>query len=227
MMGVSLTEFASGLNLSRPTLDSYIQMYETEKIIPKKRYDTLFHELFDDKPASREEFERRYTSLRRELFQEYLLETKSLTKDASNIIANLSQLMTEDMEREDWDKTIYSYIEILIKEYHRNTIIDSFSKMMTYLHTDVEMEKISIEEQQYIGGFYKTIQDSKDERSGQIEYYKQFIRECKELQKKRKKEEDEEKKRMESIVKQVAEELIEAGVKPTKSMLSEVVKKRI
>ena len=47
-VGITQKEFAERIGLSRPTLDTYIDMYEHGQTIPKERYDIIFKRLFDN-----------------------------------------------------------------------------------------------------------------------------------------------------------------------------------
>ena len=42
-IGITQKEFAERLGLSRPTLDTYIDMFEGNQTIPKERYDIIFN----------------------------------------------------------------------------------------------------------------------------------------------------------------------------------------
>ena len=45
----TLSEFANALFLSRPTLNSYIHLYENNQKIPDKKYQILFDRMFSKK----------------------------------------------------------------------------------------------------------------------------------------------------------------------------------
>ena len=46
--------------MSRPTLDTYIEMFESGQTIPKERYDIIFKRLFDYDNCSAEEFAKNF-----------------------------------------------------------------------------------------------------------------------------------------------------------------------
>ena len=48
-IGITQTELANKLHLSRPTLDSYISQYEKTGKLSKKKYELIFDSLFGDK----------------------------------------------------------------------------------------------------------------------------------------------------------------------------------
>ena len=46
--GITLSKFSEIMDISRPTLNSYIKMYESNVKIPSEKYQIIFEELFDD-----------------------------------------------------------------------------------------------------------------------------------------------------------------------------------
>ena len=58
-IGITQIYLAEALNISRPTLDLYIDLYEKQKNIPKERYNIIFQKLFDEKIDDKDEFLRR------------------------------------------------------------------------------------------------------------------------------------------------------------------------
>lgn len=49
-------ELADRLGLSRPTLDTYIQLFQNQEKIPKERYQVVFEKLFTQPPLDGYEF---------------------------------------------------------------------------------------------------------------------------------------------------------------------------
>ena len=58
---ILLSEFADSLNISRPTLDTYIRNYDSGVRLSNNLFQKIFDFLFSDAQMSREDFERRYT----------------------------------------------------------------------------------------------------------------------------------------------------------------------
>ena len=57
---VTLTEFANVLNISRPTLDSYIDLYDDGQTLKNQTYQKAFDFLFDNPMISENQFCKRY-----------------------------------------------------------------------------------------------------------------------------------------------------------------------
>lgn len=62
--GVTLTQFANDLNISRPTLDSYIDSYNLSRKISNVFYNDIFDFLFENPYISVEDFLKRYEYMR-------------------------------------------------------------------------------------------------------------------------------------------------------------------
>lgn len=58
---VLLSQFASDLNISRPTLDSYIKNYDRGEQIANNLYQKIFNFLFSDVLITNEDFLKKYT----------------------------------------------------------------------------------------------------------------------------------------------------------------------
>lgn len=56
----TLTEFCDDFNISRPTLNTYINLYEQEESLPNEVFQRIFDYLFDQEVDEKEEFEERY-----------------------------------------------------------------------------------------------------------------------------------------------------------------------
>lgn len=57
---ILLSEFADSLNISRPTLDTYIRNYDSGVRLSNNLFQKIFDFLFSDAQMTREDFERRY-----------------------------------------------------------------------------------------------------------------------------------------------------------------------
>ncbi len=92
---VKVSKLAGGLGVSRPTLDSYIDLYERGEKIPNAKYQEVFSYLFDKENASAIEFAQKYDYVKRTMLHELKGEAE---EDAqikrrgflSNAIANMA-----------------------------------------------------------------------------------------------------------------------------------------
>ena len=68
-LDVKISRLAQGLGVSRPTLDSYIECYETGQQIPNEKYRKIFEYLFADEVESTVEFAKRFDYVKRVILQ--------------------------------------------------------------------------------------------------------------------------------------------------------------
>lgn len=68
-LDVKISRLAQGLGISRPTLDSYIECYESGQQIPNERYRKIFEYLFSDEVDSTIEFAKRFDYVKRIFLQ--------------------------------------------------------------------------------------------------------------------------------------------------------------
>ena len=57
---VKVSKLAAGLEISRPTFDSYLELYEKGETIPNDKYQIIFEYLFSNGCVSAVEFAQRY-----------------------------------------------------------------------------------------------------------------------------------------------------------------------
>lgn len=62
---VRISKLASGLEISRPTLDSYINLYERGEEIPNEKYQEIFNYLFSEENVSAIAFAQKYDYVKR------------------------------------------------------------------------------------------------------------------------------------------------------------------
>lgn len=67
---VKVSKLANGLEISRPTLDSYISLYERGEKIPNEKYQEIFDYLFSEKNASAIAFAQKYDYVKRIMLAE-------------------------------------------------------------------------------------------------------------------------------------------------------------
>lgn len=222
--GIPLVKFAAELGLSRPTLDLYIDLYESGDLIPKERYDIIFHELFDDRTSDKTEFLKRIIRLKSLLQRDEKLGILGLSVDAADQISEIYGLMIEDMKNDDWNREIYEFIDILLKNYRDKVELLVFAKMIVYLYTDSPVEKISLKEKHLIGKIYHALYDKSSKEVEQYgNYYERFLEYRANVKKRQELEAQAEKNRIQELVRQVSEDLINSGVRVSKENLTKAV----
>ena len=64
-LDVKISKLASGLEISRPTFDAYVDLYENDREIPNEKYQEIFDYLFQDEIISPIDFAQKYDYVKR------------------------------------------------------------------------------------------------------------------------------------------------------------------
>lgn len=149
-LGITLKDFAERIKLSRPTLDSYIDMYERGEDLPKDRYQIIFDELFANRDKSKEEFNSTLASFEELLDQDARYGVCSLGVDEADIITDLLNVSKKDLSNEDWDRNVYVFINHLISSYREVDSLRYLAKYFNVLNGICPAEDVLEEEKPYL-----------------------------------------------------------------------------
>lgn len=154
-IGKTKTELAEELGLSRPTLNLYINLFESGQNIDKDRYDIIFHRLFSDRTVNRDQFERKIQAVKFLLERDKKFDIGSLAPDAADWVARIHNLMVNDLSNDDWNKKVYETLVILITRYRQDEIFRELSCYFSDLNSDRDLSDISQQSMAYYSSFYK------------------------------------------------------------------------
>ena len=90
-------ELARDLNLSRPTLNQYIELYESGHKIENDRYDIIFNSLFSNENISRTQFDAKVDSVKLLLERDKKYEIGNLSPNAADWVARIHNSIVQDM----------------------------------------------------------------------------------------------------------------------------------
>lgn len=154
-VGISKIEFAEKLKISRPTLDTYISLFEEGSTIPKERYQIIFETLFTEE-LERERFFDEYLGLLGLLDRDEKLGVNNLDVGAADMISQIKNHMYEDMSSGNWNKEVYSFIDMLIVNYKQNDVFSKLAEYFYFLNYSEIGTEPSKEQMAYFANFYKT-----------------------------------------------------------------------
>lgn len=118
----TLSTVANKLHLSRPTLDTYIILYERGEMLPKVFYQEIFDTLFSDYNISLEAFKERL-----DMCEEVILSDKKdvsigLLSRRADRAAKLMKQLHQNISYEKFDEELYEFINLVITNYSDDTI---------------------------------------------------------------------------------------------------------
>ena len=186
-MGFTQKELAERIGLSRPTLDTYISMYEEGITIPKERYAIIFADLFGDSNISAKEFRDRLVQLENLLNRDQNYGTSDLDTEAADYISMVISTMKKDMKRDDWNKNLYTFINLLISSYHENPILEQFIVYFLLINNVRDLSDVKEWQKPYMANIYRTFRQLKNNPNEYVEKdYIDFVKRCEAIKKEKK-----------------------------------------
>ncbi len=151
--GMTLSELANNLFVSRPTLNSYIQLYERNEEIPSKRYQIIFNKLFS-KQLSQEEFYEGVKGYNKLLAKDEILEITELSPEQSDLISAIVKDIKEDLFKDSPNENVYSFIRFIINHYRKIKPLINLSNYFLTLNGVTNYNSYSKEEKKYMLYYY-------------------------------------------------------------------------
>lgn len=226
-IGVSKQHLCEQIQLSRPTLDSYIKLYESGKVIPRERYQIIFEKLFDVE-LDEELFNVQLENVKRLLERDERLGTEKLDAMAADVVSRLKDRMLEDMSQGEWNQSVYTFIDLLICNYKKNSFFEKLAEYFTFLNRSEINDEVKEEQIPYFANFYRVF-DFILKHSGEYDEkdYNAFLKRRNEICHNRQSEEEERKNRINQLFEDTAKELEEIGIKATDEEIIKAVLRKI
>lgn len=193
---VKLVELSNALNISRPTLNLYIDEFEREGKILNKEYDSFFKKILEKGYKSREELLEDINEFKKKLdnkkFNDFLPENLDILQSIYNKIYNdmkgknkviaIYKFMDSAINNYGEDKALSGYINYTLylnglkdikemKDYEKALVSKLFPIMKKYEEFDLEVDSSGLKE------FYIRVEEIKENREKR---YQKFEKELKE-----------------------------------------------
>lgn len=212
-VGITQKEFAERIGLSRPTLDTYIEMFENGQTIPKERYDIIFRRLFGSGNCSAEEFTDALQQAEKLLCRDQRYGTNELDPEAADYVSLIVRNMNKDLKLSDWNKDVYTFINILISNYRKNEIFKQLVEYFIYLNGIRNVESIEEKQIPYFANIFRAFHSLSDDPSVYNKQdYQEFLNRCFEIREGKKKKIDERKNRIKDRIQNMIAEYENKGI---------------
>lgn len=223
---ITLSTLADNLFISRPTLNSYIYLYENNKKIPSRRYQIIFDKLFSKEKTIKEFYDilKRYNKL---LAKDEILEITELSPEYSDLISAVVKDMRNDLLKEAPNGNIYAFIRMIINHYRKlDTFVDLSNYFLT-LNGISDYNQFSNEEKKRILLYYDFFTKIKSKKIN-INFNvieKSFARRIEERKKENRVAEEQLKERISKLINEQLNKEIAAG-KPIEEIdLNDIIRK--
>ena len=227
-IGITQKEFAEKIGLSRPTLDTYIEIYESGGQIPKERYEIIFKKLFDGYGLSEAVFKRKLEQIEQLLNRDTMYGINDLEPLAADYISHIIRNMKKDFEQPEWNKDVYKFVNYVISNYRKSNIIEQLAKYFLYFNDICEVDNIEDKQKPYLANLYRTFEEMSDNpNSYNPKDFEDFYARCIERKKKWKKEIEERNKKIKESIVLMVKEYKDMGVDLSEQEMIEEMSRRI
>lgn len=141
--GITLAQFANTLNISRPTLDTYIRLYESGQALPNDKYKFLFDSVFNNEIENEIDFQEQLDRAHYLLQRDDMLGTMDLDAEKTDYISTVIDLMKKDMFKANTDLNLYRFIILYISSYYKNPVMSSLCKYFLVLNGKLDVEQMT------------------------------------------------------------------------------------
>ena len=224
---ITKKELALKLYLSRPTLDMYIEMYESGKEIPKEKYQIAFNSLFNEK-LTKTKFVEELKELSYLLKRDSRYGTSDFSAEASDIVSEIVDSMKEDMKDDDWDDDVYIFINSFIKSYKEYEPLYFLAKYFMCLNTTKNADEIQADEIPYFSNYYKLFSNLNcDDIKYDMEDYRAFLDECERNRSEREVKRNEKAGKIQELINAKLLEFENKGIELSETEIVELVRKEL
>ena len=148
---VKLIELSNILDISRPTLNSYIDEFEKEGKISNKEYDSFFKKISKKNYESKDELLRDINE-----FRELLVNKKfsDLLPENLRLLQNIYDKIYEDMKGKDKVVSIYKFIESTINNYGEDKVLSGYINYTLYLNGLKDIKEMTVDDKILVSNIF-------------------------------------------------------------------------
>ena len=148
---VKLTELSNILDISRPTLNSYIDEFEKKGKISNKEYNSFFKKISEKSYKNREELLRDINELRETLVNKKF---SDLLPENLILLQNIYDKIYEDMKGKDKVVPIYKFIDSAINNYGEDKALSGYINYTLYLNGLKEIKEITVDDKILVSNIF-------------------------------------------------------------------------
>ena len=144
--------FAKDFDLSRPTLDEYIDLFDSGKKIQKEKYSVVFNSLFENN-LSPHEFKKRYVNLKRIYNRDILLHLESLDTHNTDCITQIVEELRESVDCDTQKSELLPFVYYIVTSYRTDRLCKALLSYFNELN-GVTSKELSEFEKSYFGSLF-------------------------------------------------------------------------
>lgn len=148
---LTLTEFSTLINLSRPTLNNYINLFEEKKDLPNENYDKLFKILFKKEEYNKKEL---LTIIKQNLNLINSDEAPLYTEENKALMGKIIEKMQQDLKGENADNSLYKFINSSLSNYNKDNLLTCCIRYFLYLNGLKNLDEATTSEKIFFSHFF-------------------------------------------------------------------------
>ncbi|MBR1534511.1 MAG: helix-turn-helix transcriptional regulator [Ruminococcus sp.] len=168
LYGLTLSAFSERLNISRPTLDNYIRLYENGLELPNKKFSSLFNTLFGSNDLTISEFHEKLERFTYLLTRDNTLGISGLDMQSSDLLSNIIDISRRDLYREDHDIRLYQFITMLLNNYYQVPALQHLASYFLTLNGITDISDMTDDEKIAFSNYYPLFK-SETEKTMQLD----------------------------------------------------------
>lgn len=175
-MDIKISKMARDFNVSRPTLDHYLNCFESGTPIPNETYQKLFEHLFSEDINSTIDFTLKYDYVKKALASQ----EKHFTINDNKLQGNkFAQKLINYLSSENVQNELINFFDLFL-ENSDNDLVKSVYMYFNYVNGLIELPKNLIEKDQNLySNLFSIFNQYKDKSLGfNLDNYKAFEEKC-------------------------------------------------
>lgn len=135
---VKISRLASGLGVSRPTLDSYIELFEKGEKIPNSAYQKIFEYLFSNENMTSIEFSQKYDYVKRVMLND--LKDKTVADAKTQRTEAIKEKIHQAVSSPEITEDLLEFLNLFITNYNVN-LVKVICKYFNFTNGFIEMDE--------------------------------------------------------------------------------------
>lgn len=152
---MTLAEFAARLNISRPTLDNYILLYQNKNESLNEKYKIIFDSLFPINELNRAEFYRRLDDMENLLLRDRVFETLDMTPEISDDLSSYFYNFKNTFVKCNMSEEFITFFQDLLRNYESSEFVQRLKDYVLIMCGHKNLSNMSNKNIAAIVGFCK------------------------------------------------------------------------
>lgn len=149
----TVSSVANKLQLSRPTFDTYIMIYEEGLPLPKAKYQRIFDSLFSDYYISSNAFKERLDMCETILTSGMQYDSIEFLSRRADRASTLIERIRQNINYENLDEDLYEFINLLITNYS-DAVFYNLVQYFLMLYGKKDMDQVTELQMAYFAEFF-------------------------------------------------------------------------